>query len=422
MLDCDLPLDSRLRSLQFRRRVLDAGDSVAVCAAFPLGAFLSVSGDFPLIFQADPVSALVALGAAVLAVLGLPYLTGVNSGASWFGRVQQVSLSLGAVFLLEALLGYIGFPVLLDVQETLLGSLICAGLLSAWYLCFRLMFRDFPPRPRVLLVGSDPVFAEMGGFLTHSSGEYQMLGPIPFPADIRAAANEFAPDEIVVGEGEAPGTFPANALLDLRFRGVSIFDAAAYFEEVLQRVSCRHLRPVRLLFGEIAPKRQNLAMQAIYSNLLGLAALALSSPVMILSAIALKISAPSVPLMEPYRAAGLYGVPFDRLRFQSRAGLGPWLEKMRLSGLPQLFNVVRGEMSLVGPRPNRIEYHDTLCQQVEYYAQRLAVRPGLTGWAQMKGGANSAVELEYDLYYIKNVSPNFDLDILISWLFGQKAG
>jgi lipopolysaccharide/colanic/teichoic acid biosynthesis glycosyltransferase len=166
-----------------------------------------------------------------------------------------------------------------------------------------------------------------------------------------------------------------------------------------------------------------MALQAIYANLVGLVALVVAVPVLLCLAIAIKISAPSEPLLEPFRAVGLHGIPFDRLRFQSKAGLGRWLPRVHLRGLPQLFNVVRGEMSLVGPRPSRVEFAEALTEQFPYYAQRVAVRPGLTGWAQIhrRNPVDALVELEYDLYYIKHVSPSFDLDILITSIFGGRV-
>ncbi len=255
--------------------------------------------------------------------------------------------------------------------------------------------------------------------LAAGAGGYKVLGPLPFPGDIRALARELEPDEIVAGKAAHAGPIPANALLDLRFHGVSILDAAVFFESTLQRVSCRHLRPDRFLFGDMAPKRQNLALQAVYSNLLGLTALVIVAPLLLCAAIALKISAPSEPLIEQYRAVGLHGIPFDRLRFQSKTSVGRWLARVRLRGLPQLFNVIRGEMSLVGPRPGREQFANALRDQLPYYSQRLAVRPGLTGWAQVhRLPVDASIELEYDLYYIKHLSPNFDLDIMIESIFG----
>jgi lipopolysaccharide/colanic/teichoic acid biosynthesis glycosyltransferase len=397
------------------------GDNLIAAAAFCVAPFLAPASDFPLALQADSVTAVGSMAVVIVSLLIVQALARLNTGYSWFERIQQISLSLGAVFLLEALLSYLHFAWLLELYDAFMGSLLCGALLVVWYLFFRIIFPGFPTKRRVLLLGSDVAFPEIEGALAAGTGSYQLLGPLPFPGDLRTTAEELQPDEIVAGEAAA-GAFPANGLLDLRFHGVTIHDAAAFFESTLQRVSCRHLQPVRFLYGEMSPKRQKLALQAIYSNLFGLAALAIATPVMIVAAVALKISAPREPLLEPYRAIGLHGVPFDRLRFQSRTKLGLWLARIRVRGLPQLFNVVRGEMSLVGPRPIRVEFGDPLSRQIPYYSQRVAVRPGLTGWAQIHGTEadnrfDASVELEYDLYYIKNLSPSFDMDVLLATLF-----
>jgi lipopolysaccharide/colanic/teichoic acid biosynthesis glycosyltransferase len=420
-----LPLDSRSTRERTCRRVLVIGDNLIAAAAFAVAPFLTPGSDFPLALQADPVTAIGSLAVVIVSLLMVLAAGRLNSGYSWFERIQQISLSLGVVFLLEALLSYVHFAWLLELYDAFNGSLLCGVSLVVWYFIFRLIFPGFPAQRRVLLLGTDVAFPEIEGVLA-GAGSYQLLGPLPFSGDVRATASELEPDEIVAGEAAA-GAFPANGLLDLRFHGVTIHDAAAFFESTLQRVSCRHLQPVRFLYGEMAPKRQKLALQAIYSNLLGLLALAIAAPVMLIAAIALKISAPREPLLEPYRAIGLHGIPFDRLRFQSRSTLGLWLARIRVRGLPQLFNVVRGEMSLVGPRPIRVEFGDPLSRQIPYYSQRVAVRPGLTGWAQIHrtnadNRFDASVELEYDLYYIKNLSPSFDIDVLLATVFGSVFG
>jgi lipopolysaccharide/colanic/teichoic acid biosynthesis glycosyltransferase len=408
--------------------VLLIGDVVLIGVAFLVAPFLLPASDLQGALQVDPLTSFGSIGIAMLCAIVVLELGRLHTGYSGFERVQQISLALGAVFLLEAFLSYVGFAWLLDLSETFMGSMLSALLLMVWFFVFRLIFRDFPARQRVLLLGADQAFPEIGGALATAGGGYQVFGPLPFPANLSLMANEFMPDEIVVGAVAGAGMFPANSLLDLRFHGVTIVDAAAFIESKLQRMSCRHLKPARFLYGEITPKRQNLALQAIYSNFLGLAALLLASPVMLIAAIALKLSAPKVPLIEPYRAVGLHGIPFDRLRFQARAGLGPLFRRMRLRDLPQLFNVVRGEMSLVGPRPSRMEFREVLGRLYPCYSQRVAVRPGLTGWAQIHRSKlytaeafDASVELEYDLYYIKHVSPGFDLDILMASLFGGTA-
>jgi lipopolysaccharide/colanic/teichoic acid biosynthesis glycosyltransferase len=424
MLDCGLPPVSKSRSERKSRLVLLAGDVLVVSAAFLLAPFLLPSSDFDMSLALDPVSSLGSLAIPVLCAIGVLEFARLHSGYTAFERLQQISLSLGAVFLLEAFLSYIGFAWLPGLPETSLGTVLCGVLLVAWFFVFHRIFPNFPGPQRVLLLGSDAAFPEIGGVLAGTGGGYQVLGPVPFSDNLRSMTNELAPDEIVVGDATPAGAFPASALFDLRFQGIGIVDAAAFFESTLQRVSCRHLEPVRFLYGDMAPKRQNLALQAIYANLLGLISLVLAAPVLLCAAIALKISAPREPLLEPYRAVGLHGIPFDRLRFQSRSGLGPWFARVHLRGLPQLFNVVRGEMSLVGPRPSRVDFAQALSEQFPYYSQRVAVRPGLTGWAQIHRidpPFDALKELEYDLYYIRYVSPSFDLDILVASIFRRRA-
>ena len=198
---------------------------------------------------------------------------------------------------------------------------------------------------------------------------------------------------------------------------MAIESVAEFYESALERVSARHLRPPRFLFGELTPKRQNLAIQAIYSNLAVLVILVVALPLLLLIMIALKVTAPSQPVFQRRRCAGFNNIPFTLLRFNTRSWLGRLLRRFRLEGLPQLVNVVRGEMSLVGPRPKRVEFVTELARHIPYYAERLTVRPGLTGWAQIHfPEADALLELEYDLYYTANLSPGFDLRIIIGSL------
>jgi lipopolysaccharide/colanic/teichoic acid biosynthesis glycosyltransferase len=207
---------------------------------------------------------------------------------------------------------------------------------------------------------------------------------------------------------------PTASLLQMRSSGVVMETASEFYESALERVSTRHLRPTRFLFGGLTPKRQNLAVQAIYSNLIVLGMLIVALPVLLVLMILLKVTAPSQPVFQKWRCAGFNNVPFTLLRFSSRSWLGRALRSLRLEGLPQLVNVVRGELSLVGPRPKRVEFVNQLSRHIPYYPERLTVRPGLTGWAQIHSpGADALLELEYDLFYTANLSPGFDFRIII---------
>jgi lipopolysaccharide/colanic/teichoic acid biosynthesis glycosyltransferase len=157
---------------------------------------------------------------------------------------------------------------------------------------------------------------------------------------------------------------------------------------------------------------------------------------MLLTWVAVKGTSPG-PVFYRQRRVGMEGKVFTVYKFRSmyvdaeaRTGavwaskddpritpLGRWLRKLRLDELPQFWNVVKGDMAIVGPRPERPEFVEMLAQQIPYYRQRLAVRPGITGWAQInhKYGdteLDAMIKLEYDLYYIKNLSPALDFYII----------
>jgi exopolysaccharide biosynthesis polyprenyl glycosylphosphotransferase len=173
-------------------------------------------------------------------------------------------------------------------------------------------------------------------------------------------------------------------------------------------------------------------LQVIYSMLLGVIGFILAAPVMVLVAIAVKITSPG-PILFRQKRVGLNGSTFTLYKFRSMVAnaeaktgavwatrddprvtpLGRIMRRTRLDELPQLINVLRGEMSVIGPRPERPEFVATLSEQIPFYRQRHCVRPGLTGWAQINYKYGETIQdaitkLEYDLYYIKNLSPALD--------------
>jgi exopolysaccharide biosynthesis polyprenyl glycosylphosphotransferase len=178
------------------------------------------------------------------------------------------------------------------------------------------------------------------------------------------------------------------------------------------------------------------AMQSVYSWVLALVILAVALPVMLLVALAVLLSSPG-PILYRQTRTGKDGIPFQLYKFRSMrqdaetgtgavwatkddprvTAVGYWLRKLRLDELPQLLNVIRGEMSLVGPRPERPEFVQVLQKEIPYYRQRLCVKPGITGWAQVNHKYGDTIEdaitkLEYDLYYIKNLAPSLDAYIM----------
>jgi lipopolysaccharide/colanic/teichoic acid biosynthesis glycosyltransferase len=394
--------------------VFRIGDMILVAGSFTTAQLL-ISGDlFWLNIQLDPWGSLGSLAFVFVCVMVCLEVGDPQQWDSVTDRLRQISLALGVGFLIEAFLSYARVTSL-SPQVMLIGSALCAALLTAWYWIFGIVVPASRAPLKVLLLDADPVFEAVARSPVFRSHRYQMFGPLEAPNTLGAAIREYHPDYIVVQE--AKRELPTALLLELRSGGVAIESAAEFYESALERVSTRHLRPHRFLFGELMPKRQNLAIQAIYSNLAVLIVLIVALPLLLLIMIALKLTAPSQPVFQRWRCAGFNNVPFTLLRFNSRSWLGRGLRRLRLEGLPQLVNVVRGEMSLVGPRPKRLEFAKELARHIPYYGQRLSVRPGLTGWAQIHfPNEDALLELEYDLYYTANLSSGFDLRIIIGSL------
>ena len=360
---------------------------------------------------------------------------------------QQVSLALGAVFLLQAVLGYGRSTLELNKWVMIYGSLLILLVLPLWRVAFfSVVSKALPPEKLLFLGGS----STLRGIATRLSERpelgsqvvgYLSATPIELPEtpwlgdleQLQQVVQLYRPARIVVGLTESRGRLPMQQLLDLRFSGIQIEEATTAFESVFGRVSIPDLRPSQLIFsGEMGPRRWMVQLQDLYSTVLGLIGMLITLPVMAAVALVVKFSSPG-PILFRQTRVGLHGKTFVLYKFRSmyadaeaRTGavwatkddpritpVGRWLRRLRLDELPQFFNVIRNEMSLVGPRPERPEFSEMLNEKIPFYKQRHWVKPGITGWAQInhKYGdtiEDSMVKLEYDLYYIKHLSPALD--------------
>lgn len=245
-------------------------------------------------------------------------------------------------------------------------------------------------------------------------------------------------DDRVAVDGQST-SFPNRDLIRLRVMGVRIEDAQATLTALTGRVPLDVIRPSWFLFSDGFHRSATiLACKRLFDVVLSFTGVVITSPLMVLVAIAVRLDSPGPVLYRQVRA-GLRGEAFEVLKFrsmrvdaESKTGaqwatlddprvtrLGRFLRKYRLDELPQFFNVLRGEMSFVGPRPERPEFIKTLRHKIPYYDERLSVRPGLTGWAQVEYpyGASlddAARKLEYDLFYLQNMSVLFDCLIVFN--------
>ncbi|MCP9439380.1 MAG: TIGR03013 family PEP-CTERM/XrtA system glycosyltransferase [Nitrospira sp.] len=264
--------------------------------------------------------------------------------------------------------------------------------------------------------------------------DLQVLGSCE---DLRGIVEEFAVNMIVVCMEDRRAGLPVHALLDLKARGIEVIDGHQMFEEVSGRLSIDQLRPSALIFStgfkRRAPTKVLKRTVDLTVSVLGLAILA---PVLCIIALLIKLDSPG-PIFYRQMRVGLGGQPFMMWKFRSmyqeaeRHGprwaekndarvsrVGRILRKFRLDEIPQLYNVIRGEMSLVGPRPERPVFVNELRKSIPYYDIRHTVRPGLTGWAQTQFQYGASAEdahakLQYDLYYVKNMTFALDLRIML---------
>jgi len=256
-------------------------------------------------------------------------------------------------------------------------------------------------------------------------------------ADLEKIVEREEIDSIVIGVREQRGTFPAEALLRLRLAGaVGIEEFTSFFERVTGRVYLDMLRPSWLIFSRRSRDSQwkILSREAAY-RFLALGGLIVSFPIAVITAILIKLESKG-PCLYMQERVGKNGRVFELIKFRSmnvgaevegrpmwaapdddRATLvGRVIRKIRVDEIPQFWNILKGDMSFIGPRPERPEFVSALAGEIQYYEYRHLVAPGLTGWAQIKYPYGASVEdarrkLEYDLYYIKNQS--FTLDVII---------
>jgi sugar transferase (PEP-CTERM system associated) len=255
-------------------------------------------------------------------------------------------------------------------------------------------------------------------------------------------------DRIVVAIGDRRGQFPTQQLLRLSLSGdVSIEESASFYERLTGRVLLDMIRPSWLIFSSRGRRARfnELACITIH-RLVALVGAILSLPIAVLTAILIKIDSRG-PILYKQERVGKNGRPFTLMKFRSMrtdaekngpawassgddrtTRVGRVIRKVRVDEMPQFWNILRGDMNFVGPRPERPHFVSQLAQEIPYYEQRHLIAPGLTGWAQIKYPYGASIEdakqkLQYDLYYIKNQSLALDATILFETtktiLFGR---
>jgi len=272
-----------------------------------------------------------------------------------------------------------------------------------------------------------------------SAGEFlegiPILGNL---AKLREFADVYAIETIIVATSLSREHSVLRVLRPLRYSGIEILDYVSLNERLGHEIPLDHIDDEWLMHAAMNSSRIHIRkVKRIMDLSVAVLGLAFCVPIALIAAVLVKLDSAG-PVLFLQRRAGLDGRPYTLMKFRTMrhnaeadsgavwAGrfdsrvtrVGRFLRKWRIDELPQLINVLRGEMSLVGPRPERPEFIDTLVQSIPYYRERLAVPPGITGWAQVNYPYAASIEasrrkLQFDLYYIKNMSSMLDITILL---------
>src|SRR6266436_1941499 len=253
---------------------------------------------------------------------------------------------------------------------------------------------------------------------------------------MRSPASSPRAARIVVALDERRGRLPVRRLLEARVRGIAVEDGGEVLERLTGKIAIESILPGALAFSkDFRASRAHDALARAGGVLLAGAGLVLSAPLFLLVALLIKLDSRG-PVLFVHERVGLGGRRFRLLKFRTMhpayggtsewvrenedriTRVGRWLRKFRLDELPQFVNILRGDLNFIGPRPHPASNFDLFDRVVPYYWLRTLVRPGITGWAQVRYGyANNLEEetekMRYDLYYIKHQSPALDLRILL---------
>lgn len=366
----------------------------------------------------------------------------------------HLAQTLGTATLLLAVIYYVFPSTRLGRSVFLIGVLLLPLLLSSCRRIFLWVALSKRLAERVLIVGKDSLAGalakevmrrpELGMNLVgyvDADQDSAMMNGVPYlgtPEVLSGLRERNGVRRIIVAMRERRGRLPLEKLLTLKTRGIQVQDALEIYETVAGKVPLESLRPSWFVFSSGFQFSQ---LQKVYKRTLSLCGsligLVMALPGMVLVAVIVKLDSPG-PIIFRQQRVGKDGKIFNLYKFRSMhvsadadgkpqpavkndkrfTRVGRWLRRTRLDELPQLYNILRGEMDFVGPRPFPPSLEQEFARQIPFYSHRSSVKPGATGWAQVNRGYCNTVEdnaekLSYDLYYIKNMSIGLDLLILV---------
>ncbi len=374
-------------------------------------------------------------------------LTVVHSKSELAVRVLQ---GAGAAAIVLAIISILAPDTVIGGATALTALGIVLVAVPTWRMAFDGVIRDRHMEERVLIVGNGPTAQVVANQIAaqHDYG-YRVVGFVDddggldemarmgSTADLRQVIESQHVDRVVVSLTDRRGRMPTRELLQAKLSGVRVEDAATIYERLTGKILIDEIKPSWLIFSDgFRASRTTRAIKRAVDVALAAFGVTLAAPLMALTALAVRLESPGAVLYRQERV-GENGRVFTLMKFRSMrldaengtpiwakenddrvTRIGRFIRVTRLDELPQLWNVLRGDMSFVGPRPERPYFVEQLAAVIPFYMERHAVKPGVTGWAQVKYRYGASVEdamekLRYDLYYIKHLSVVFDLTIVM---------
>ena len=362
--------------------------------------------------------------------------------------------ALGAGCLLLGLLYYVVPGLLVGRGVLIIALILTTAIISAMRIGLDWVWQ-LTTREKVVLILGDGEIAvtaarelerrvdlnfRIAGFVATERTQRSELLQHPilgYKTELREITRDQRISKIIVALDDLRGALPTRDLVRLRVQGIEIEDVHSALAALTGRVWLRTVRPSWFVFTSgFHRSKTTLLLKRIIDLAFGLLGTVLFSPIIALTAIAVRLESKG-PVLYRQSRVGITGKVFNLVKFRSmqlnaerdkgaqwaqeedprNTRVGRFIRRYRLDELPQFFNVIRGEMSFVGPRPERPCFVEELREQIPYYDERHSVRPGITGWAQVEYGYGASAEdafrkLEYDLFYLKHLSILFDIAIV----------
>jgi sugar transferase (PEP-CTERM system associated) len=431
-----------------RTLILLLGEALIISLSFIAAVMIRFGPDASLVLIYEDGAAKIVL--VTVSALMLSYYLDLYSPerltSNWDTSFRLLA-GLGVLSIYLGAIGYLFPRFTMGKHAYLLGVMLLTASLLIWRVLYTWISLTCL-RERVYVLGSggkaerlakslaerDDLGIDVVGFYDAGAGlpDRQVLGE-----QIVALRQGPRVHRAIVAMGDRRGTLPVRELLDLRLSGVVVEEATSLLEKISGKIVLDDLYPSSLIYSEgFRLDQKFLFQQRMVSLLVGSAVLLVCMPIIPLIALAVKLSSPG-PVFFRQRRVGRKGLEFEVIKFRTMgvdaeaktgptwAGkndprvtpVGAFLRRTRLDEIPQLWNVLRGDMSLVGPRPERPEFVSWLAEEIPFYHLRHIVRPGLTGWAQISCDYGASMDdtkqkLQYDLYYIKHMSLMLDLLVI----------